>query len=503
MNPDLRIPFKRPAEAVAVLAVALGLALLAVRLDGTFSLERPMQLMTSGWEQMTLYDVWRAAKGLDLYADPLAPPYYSGFYNWLFYKSYGLWSWAWLGLFDLGDEWLPTVARFMTLAALPAGAFAAFHLFDLFAEGRARVMAAAFSVLIVCGPLVGFWAFTVRPDLWALVFEIVAVAVFWRWRNDRALTGLALAALLCFIAWGFKHINLYAAAAIGLFLLDRRRFRDAFAFALMLGGLLVLNFLLASHWYLPSLLQVVLGPVLETGIRNFVNFSVKATPQWAMLGGTCVAFVLVPGMVREVLKHETARFAAIGAASTLVLSMAAAAKDGASEIYFLVASFFMALLAMTALARVTGDARGTRIILAGALAGWTLHAAAIAGVFAGLWGVTDMRPIDRAIMANKACLDRLPGRVFAEENYLQLPWMNPLRPPAFVSFNYLLLRRADATFAEGGFRAMIERGEFDALLLGPESDTFDGASLAAYAPGPPCETGAKAFLRRPEGATLP
>lgn len=499
---------RRAVTLVALAAAALGVGLAGVRLFGSASLSQPLQLVTSGWEQQTLFDIWRYVQGLDLYVDATRIPYYSAFYNWLFYAVYGTWTQTGLQALGLSEDWLPTVGRSLTLLAVPIGivvAAAGLQRLGGGGGGGARGVVLAFAVSLMTGPLVGFWIFTLRPDLWAMVLEMLAVLAFWRLWSERPRWAIGVAVAVCYLAWGFKHSNLFAAATVGVFLLSERRFAAAAAFASLMAVAFAVTFALSSPWYLPSIAGVLLQAVPETGLRNLANFSVKALPQLLPLAVLVWALLRVPALRRAALADREWRFAMIGASVTLAMSVVGAVKEGAAENYYFVASFFTAAAALAGwrLAEAAGHRVGHRVDLwvrGAMLGGWLLHGLAIAGVLVGVRGVTSNMELHGNTVAARPCLNTLPQPVLTQEQYLQLPWMNPARPVFFPSYNYDLNRAAGVDFEGGGLGKLVDDGYFGALLVWSPTEDLYGGKVARHYDLDPELCGKRSVYRRRSGS---
>ena len=94
---------------------------MAVRVVSAVSFHEPLHLITSGWEQESLFAIWKSLQGLAVYADPYEIPFAASVYNWLFYQTFAGVTGSALGLLTLEDAWIPTIARLFTLAGAVAG----------------------------------------------------------------------------------------------------------------------------------------------------------------------------------------------------------------------------------------------------------------------------------------------------------------------------------------------------------------------------------------------
>ncbi|MDP7667222.1 MAG: hypothetical protein QF738_04075 [Rhodospirillales bacterium] len=481
---------------VSAASAAACVALMAVRVVSAVSFHEPLHLITSGWEQESLFAIWKSLQGLAVYADPYEIPFAASVYNWLFYQSFAGVTGSALGLLTLEDAWIPTIARLFTLAGAVAGSAICYRSFVAVvgsADRPLKALSAAFAVFVFFGPLIGFWAITARPDVWALALEILGVLLFWRFHRSRSVPALLAAALALYAAWAFKQANVLIAVSIALFLLTRRDWKGFGLFAAALGAGWGLTLAAGPPDYAAALLEATRkGFSLAQMTRNLANFSVKSVPSLAAFAGLLGALLVSPRLKQAFHEDDRWAFAVVGVGATAVLTVAASAKIGASEVYYLPLSYLLALGVLVGTAILRAEAAGTQrtrvlpAVLWTSAFGWGANLAAVATVFLGFQGVLSVTPQHARNLEVRRCVEALPKPVFVDNLYLSLPWMNVGGPHFVVSYNYETDRRADFAFERGGIGGMIEHGDFAALVLRRGDATFDGGRLDRYErrPGP-------------------
>lgn len=497
----------RTTAFIALPSFALALVLCLLRIESVFSLTHSVQNVTSGWEQESLFAIWKWIHDLPVYNDSHRLPFSISFYNWLFYQVYGPLTELLLGVFSASDEWIPTIGRTITFAGAVVGSVAAYFAYLAVAtpEGGAtaalKLMAASFAGLVFFGPLVGFWSFTVRTDMWTLMFEGLAILLFWRFYRTAPLLAVLACAAACYGAWGFKHVNVFTAATVGLWLLWRRDWRSAAVFAVVLGGAFAATLSIGGDIYLKSLfLTGELGFNPNLAVRNTVNFLIKAAPFLAAIGATVLLAARRPEFRTKLWADWGFRFAVIGALLSTALMVPGSAKDGAGENYFFVPSLYMGLWAVVAAARLAetkfSSASARRLFFGLLSAGWVTNAVAILIVLGGVRGVVSIAGVENYYQEGRACVAKMPKPVFVEEFYLELPWINPSRPVVYPAYNYAFQRRQGYTFERDGVGGMIRDGHFKALMLKKPDARFDGADLSDFNQVGTC-VGLYLFVRRP------
>jgi len=470
---------------------------MVLRVSSAISLQEPLHLVTSGWEQQPLMGLWLWANGLPIFNDYFKLPYYSAHYNWLFYGFYGE---VILGVLSRTTsapfDWLPTIARLTTLAALPFIAWLTYRNFISLCktykpmDGFIHILCVLFALHIAVGPLIGFWAITARPDVWALTFEVAALVIFWN-KGKRSFWPLIAAAACAYLAWALKHNSVIPPITIVLFAIISRRYLDAALFSGILVSAYSITFLVASEHYLPSLMQAKLPFLPETGVRNFVNFAQKSAPQFVGLLGLVGVCILKPSIIKQLLRIPTFQFVGILVCVCFFISIPASTKEGAAENYYFLASFAMAALTVLSLhvvPHITKDERVSLFPVTAITIGWGLHSLALVGLLSGTFGVLSVSSTHDSYKSAQKCMALLPRPIHSSEMYLQLPWMNPSSLLTFTTYNYPLHQSVEnSPYERSGVGGLVREKAFASLFLGGPVEALDGAPLIGYERQPtPC-----------------
>lgn len=481
----------RAVSRLALAGAGLCLALMAVRAFHAISFAEPLQAPTSGAEYESLFAIWKYVHGLTVYADHTRIPFAGSFYNWLYYVFYGEIASAVLAALSLGDAWLPTVTRLITLGGIVFGAWMASRTFLALSDPGDRDfrnLGRAFAVLVFFGPLMGFFGMATQPDIWGFAFDVTAVYFFLRFYNARPATAVMLFWAFAYLAWGFKQIFVFSTGAVGLFLLLQRDWR---MFAL-LAGLSVLGWSITlavgSGQYARNMLSFGgVSVVLDSAqlVRNIGNVAVKILPLLfgiAGLGWAVATNLKTRARVAEAILGTpggAARFAAIAVVVTGVLVLPASAKLGAAENYYFMLSFFLALLL---LALLSAAAKAGQWPAAALALGWLLHIAAVALVLAGVVGTLSPKATHAELTGLRDCLvgKNLARPLFIAHPYLSLPWMVPANRHFVIHGNYRWDRERGTEMEGGGIGGLIDRGYFATIAV--PVVPYDGSTLKRYKP---------------------
>ena len=112
----LNINLKKLVYSLLLIASLLTLLIFLIRFFNSISLLNLRHVLTSGYEEESLLEIWYNLKNNELYLNHLNFPYRWTVYNWLFYDFYSLIFTIQKYLFNLSFDWLPTYLRLTTLS---------------------------------------------------------------------------------------------------------------------------------------------------------------------------------------------------------------------------------------------------------------------------------------------------------------------------------------------------------------------------------------------------
>ncbi len=463
----------RRAGSLIMLAGALSaLVLMCMRLSATVSFSEPYHVVTSGFEEESLYAMWKWVYGQAIYTDPHAIPFSASYFNWLYYVIYGTVIKTGIGLFELSDEWIPTIGRIFTFVIL-LGACG----LNTWLLSGARVLryplafpiAMSLSILIWLGPLIGFWAMTVRPDGLALCFDLLAAYIFLKHYPALSFRAIMLTALACYLSWACKQVNIVMPGAIGLFLLYQRHYRSLFIFGTLMGVSYGFTLILAPDAMLNMLFfkGTALPFSFDVFQINLINFLKKSVPAWCLLA--CLT-------AKQPLSQDNAcRLGWCGLLVWALTLLPASSKVGSADNYHFIAMLFIGLIIASKLESVGKNYTQTSLMASG-----VLFILMVGMAFKGpsLEGLSSQHQQNQIL---KACLVQQVPPVFVMNHYGALPWMNTHSPTFMIAYNYWFDRQKHHSFESNGIGGLIEKHYFATLLLPSDvHETFDEASLLHY-----------------------
>ena len=423
-----------------------------------------------------MFAVWRAAHHVPIYSDPTKPPYASAYFNWLFYTLYG----AIARLFD--DTSLPRVGRLLTTAFAVIGAITTGWIGFRSARGTAlRLAGLAIGVFLFFGPMVGWWAVTIRPDTGALFAETLGIILFLALHRAHPTLAVWISVCMFYIAWAFKPTYLGGLCAVAAFLLVHRRWRDL---ATLAGGSVIfwsISLAVGGSAYRASLLETATTHsnkfLLPLGLTNLLYAGYYLVPLIVLLPWWGQALLRSKPWKERSLAHDALLLSALALPVVTALLFYAACKFGASPNYFF----------PTATLLTIGTLQGVFPLQRNPIMPATLACALIlileCGILTGLFGKLSLDPYAERLSSCWSVYKNLPEPRFAYDYKLDLPWLNPHSPHILLPFNYERDRAAGRVFVGDGVGGMITRGEFASLMLPASLVKYDGAALNGYERG--------------------
>ena len=485
----MAIHMKKSFDSFSISILGMGaisaFLLLGFRVEHIISFKSVYHVVTSGFEEESLFAMWKYHHFIPVYNDPHQIPYSASYFNWLFYSFYGSLISLIMHHFHLNDAFIPTIGRCITLAVVSLGFLINAKLLaqnDNQSRSLPYSLAFSLSALLWLGPLVGYWAITVRPDLLALLCDVIAALFLFNYLRNKTLMSIVLAAICCYLSWACKQINIVMPIAIGLFLLTEKEWRAVLLFSVVLIVGYALTISLASAALLKTIFFVDTAVPLSWAmlIENLVDFAKKPLPAavlWvALIGAQCSN----KQIIRKIHSDKMVKFGLCGLLAWAITLLPASSKVGSSVNYYFIALFFW-ILAIAGALRQLSQQRSKWIDGGIALAGMVfITCIFIAFSNASIQNIQEQR-VEQAQL--QECMTKVMPPIFVVNHYAALPWMNP-SPISFVlAYNYWSDRHANRSFEHNGIGGLIGQGYFNTLILPPlVTNTYDGASLNAYEP---------------------
>lgn len=475
----LPLPWGRFVPMCVGATCALALLLMGARVYYVLFSGAPSLAVTSGFEEESLFALWKFSHHQPVYQELHQLPYAASYFNWFFYGLYGTLLTLGYTLFEFSDPWLPTLTRGVTLALACFGAISfnsvlkaqdPYALWPVNAYWRPCL-----SLFLFFGPLIGFWAITTRPDLGALVFDVLSISCFFRYYASDRLRWLVASACWAYLSWSMKHLYVVVPGTIGVFLLLERQYKALLIFSMLMISAWTLTLSVASKTMLDSLFLKNSDITLSAHVfmSNLALSLVKMLPLAGIMGlGLWAGRQHV--FRHPLWAHPGFRFGIIGVGFWILIFWPTSSKVGAWNNYHFSGALFFSLLAYCMIGRL--ESRWPKSVACC----WAVSAASVCWALGGHAQISlSAQHAQHAQL--KSCIEQLPKPVFVKYTFGNLPWINASPIHFVLAYNYWADRAHGVPFEHNGVGGLIDQGYFASLII--EKDTghyFDHSALTGY-----------------------
>lgn len=466
---------RKMAWMLVAVALVLSGSLWFIRTSSAVNLERPYLGVTSGCEEEALFSVWKVAHGFPAYNSPWLPPFSHSYFGWLFYESYGLWAEFWLKVGGLEDVWLPTLARFLTLLGYFAGIGLFFRLVREGFQEQPLIPSLGFAALVFINPLFDWWSFTVRPDIWALVFELGALLAAFRYAATQRAAHLATIGFLAFLAWSFRPTNISILVAVGLWLLLDGKWRPLLSLVVGMAMAFATAISLLGQNFMDSvfLANAVSGEFLLGQAQRIARSALTKNPLLLLSAVITLGILTQSG---KWWKESCLRLAFLAACTSFGVAFLFSAKVGAGFNYYFPPSALMCLFVWMVLGSGGYSMNWLSLFLGTGAAG---VAGACLLILSGVSGNRRHLP-DDGIYRLKNLRAEWQEPIFCTDRIMNLPWILGSGPNSMV-FGYAydsVLKARPEKFVAGTLSSLLQEGKFGTVLVFVENTSFQPTSAA-------------------------
>lgn len=470
-SPRINKPYSSLVTFACLFSVAVVLVVFCLRVYCSVSFTRTYYFLTTGSEEESFYAAWKYVHGLPVYVDFHKAPFAASYFNWAFYVVYGSVTKLALGVLGLNDEWIPTVGRIVTLTGCAAGFFAACAIARHLAKTRKiSLLQTSLLLLFFAGYLMGFWAITVRPDVWALTLELAGFYFFLRYLDNNKRTAFLAAVLFFYLAWSFKQNFVGLFGGCVLYLLAQKKIASAAQFFCAFAMLVALTCFAGSddYRYLLFKSQLRMKLVPSVGWYNLRLAVLKSLPVVLFAAGLGVLALWqkpLKGLKQKVQGDKPLQLLLLCFGVSFPLFFFMAMKEGASDNYFFTPFVVLVLLLIYASARLRTVKAFQQV------AHWVFVPACLLSVgeggliMAGKFGQIDRRPSAKQYETAKRLMDTLPKPIlFGKDNIANLPWINKSPQNFILATTYYYKDAYGDTFEYGGIEGLMQSGYFNAVV---------------------------------------
>lgn len=315
---------------LAVVAALIWIMRLAAVLDP----DQGPYYVTTGSEDISVFNFSRMRYGDPVYVDCFEYPYRASLFNWCFYWLYGLV----VAVVNPSELMLPLVLRLVTLAWALAGCVALVRFLRQPEPGADATLpiwtTVSLSLVTWFGLMMGWWTLTARADVPAVVCEFLGLVLVARGAGRLSLPRALAAGALFFLAWSFKQSAVFIFAGTMLALLLRREWSNVVRVAGVFVVLVAVVLLCAPRAYFINLFEApALAPLVAEQLGEVLYWSVLSWLPLPFLGIAAFLLCLNGAERLALLKSRPGFLLAVVIVVTLTVNILATRRRGSSGNY--------------------------------------------------------------------------------------------------------------------------------------------------------------------------
>ena len=442
------------------LACLLTLIIFVARFYNSISIFEIRHVLTSGYEEESLLEIWYNLKKSQLYLNHLEFPYRWTLYNWIFYDFYSLIFTIQKYLFNLSFDWLPTYLRLTTF-------FGSIFLFFTVLKSAKLLnetskLRGFLIFILIFGLSFGYWNITVRPDIYSLLFETVAIFYFLRKRKNFKINDIILITFILYIAWSFKQTALIVFCTINLFFLFNFKFKINIILCSLFSLLLLITIYFHNENYFKTM--YFLGATYPFDLNVFIHNSIKLLSKNIILF-TAISIIYVEfiffkkiSFIRNKFEKDNF-FLFCGLILSIFYYLIISTNAGVSDNHTFLMLIFMILIVI----------KNEKIIFKNKINlnffqfSLILYSFFCILILSGNLGKLSPKKY-LGIENYKKCIKNVGKNTYIDNNYYRLPWNTKYNKPSVETFNYKFeLNNNNLEF--GGHEGLINNGFYDYLIL--------------------------------------
>ncbi len=431
-----------------------------IRFYNSITLSDISHVLTSGYEEESLLEIWYNIHGREMYVDHLKFPYRWTLYNWMFYDFYSLTYKFISHLFSLDIIWLPTVLRLLTFSSTIILMFIVYKTNKILnSNSRLHLY---FSLVLIFGLSFGYWSITVRPDLLSVLFEIFAIYIFLKNNRNPNLSNLVFLTVILYFAWSFKQTALISFCTILIYFLINLKIKKFFIISSIFFSLIFFTVLLQNSNYLNTIYFI--GTNYPFKIETLINNSLKLIVKNLVLFSSLlliIYFKIIRFNFKIIHKNLSSIniFLFIGFFVSIVYFFGVNMNAGSSDNHTFTLLIFLNFLIIYNEKSIFENLLSKRIIIISLISYIIICILILTG------NLGRLAPKKYENISNyMECIKITNKSTFVDINFYRLPWITNYSNPSVETYNYKFELKSNR-LEHGGHEGLIKNGYYDYLVL--------------------------------------
>lgn len=438
------------------LASFLTLLIFFIRFSNSISISEITHVLTSGYEEESLLAIWYNLNDFEVYHNHLIYPYRWSIYNWLFYEFYSIVFKLQNYLFDLNYLWLPTYLRLLTFI----GMLLIFPI--ILKSGYVLNEKSNYKIYIIIillfGLSFGYWNFTVRPDIYAILFEALAILFFLKKKDDLKFYDLIYLSFLLYLAWSFKQTSLVVFATINLFFLINGEFKKNIILSSIFIFLSSLTIFVYGEIYFKSIYFLETEYPFEYKVL-FYNLSKLVSKNIIFFTAILLIFFNYFQNKKKINFSSINFFLSVGLIVSSLYWVIVNTNAGSSDNHSFILLVFIILIILKNEKDILNN-KWSSIFFSFSILVYCVFCVLIISGKLGRLSPNKYQEIKEY----QNCTSNLKGNIYIDSNYYSLPWITTYNDPSVETFNYKFELEKN-NLENGGHEGLIREGFYDYLII--------------------------------------
>ena len=375
---------------------------------------------------------------------------------------------------------MPTLVRILTFIFTLVSTFFLILIFHI-KEKKLNFYLFFFASFILLGPLTGFFAISSRPDISALMFEVICIYYFLKNIDYLTTKKIFIISCLLYLGWACKQTHIITILSIPVFLIYKKNISSVVKLTLFLSSKIFLTIFIGGRQYIENI-TFINGP-LEYSFSHFINgvffFSLKTIPIFFLLFILLYSFQNRKVRNKYIFDNDIQLFSLIGIIFSTI-NFIQFFQTGSSVNYFYIPTIYISIFIIPVFKKITNRKQfynhyeknffSTSLLL---------QSLAILAILFGIKGTITPFYYDKVEQYAK-CVKFVKGPVYTHHNYLRMPWITPSKNP-IITTHWYEVKNKNVNFKNTEIYQLIKKGFFETIILA-DSDlsAFDSSKYALY-----------------------
>ena len=384
-------------------------------------------------------------------------------YNWLWYFLNSKLLEIYQYLFNLNDNWFANIIRINNFIFSIISSIFLYLTVSL--KSKIKYLNILLVLLVLFGPLTGFWNISVKPDFGYLIFEIIAIFLFLKNIDKLNFFKIFIITIILYLAWSVKQTSIITSFAIFVYLIIKKD-KLVFYYCLTFIALVSITFLIAGENYINNILWMN----AETNFSFLHFFKLLVTSIGKFFPVFIIAIFYFINRAQnnfiDIKQNNYDLFCLIGFIAS-IFNILLSFHIGSAPNYYFVTSIYLLILSSSHFKNIISLKNVKSLELKIINVSLIIQSTLIVLLLFGFFGKT--KPFYyKDVEKIKECLIQIEKPIFfgSSLEYYRLPWVNGQYEKNPLIKNWFYERKySNMPIVKTPIYKLIKRGDFETLVL--------------------------------------